>query len=97
MNINVIGLGYVGAVTAGCLSHRGHKIIGVETQESKVELCNSGKPPIVEAGLTDLLQQAKAVGRLSATMNGEEAVLNSEASIFTKSAAEQCHSPPGAD
>ncbi|MDB6030398.1 MAG: GDP-mannose dehydrogenase [Verrucomicrobiales bacterium] len=97
MNISVIGLGYVGAVTAGCLSHRGHKIAGVETQGSKVELCNSGKPSIAEAGLTDLLQQAKALGLLSATMNGEEAVLKSEASIITKSADEQCHSSLGVD
>ncbi|HEY0456453.1 MAG TPA: nucleotide sugar dehydrogenase [Verrucomicrobiae bacterium] len=82
MKISVFGLGYVGAVTAGCLSRRGHEIIGVDVQPKKVEAFNRGEPPIIEPGLEELFRHAKAKGLLRATVNSEEAIQQSEVSII---------------
>lgn len=82
MKISVFGLGYVGAVTAGCLSRRGHQIIGVDVQPKKVEAFNRGEPPIIEPGLDELFQQGIAKGLLRATENCAEAVLNTDLSII---------------
>jgi UDP-glucose 6-dehydrogenase len=69
MRISIFGLGYVGAVTAGCLSSHGHYIVGVDVHPAKVEDFNRGVPPIVEPGLEELLKDAKAKGLLRATQN----------------------------
>ncbi|HWN17728.1 MAG TPA: nucleotide sugar dehydrogenase [Gemmatimonadales bacterium] len=82
MNISVFGLGYVGAVTAGCLAKRGHSIVGVDVQPQKVELFNAGVPPIVEPGLAELLKEAKDAGLLKATTSAEEAICDTEVSII---------------
>ncbi|MCW0217417.1 MAG: hypothetical protein OJI67_03745, partial [Prosthecobacter sp.] len=37
MNVSIFGLGYVGAVTAGCLAEQGHGIIGADVQQAKVD------------------------------------------------------------
>ncbi len=81
MNISVFGLGYVGAVTAACLTRRGHSVLGVDVQPQKVASINRGEAPIVEPGLNELLQQARTQGRLRATQSGEEAVAGTDLSI----------------
>ncbi len=81
MNISIFGLGYVGAVTAGCLARQGHSIVGVDVQPQKVEAFNAGIPPIVEPGLEDLLKTAKAKGLLRATVSCEDAIAGTEVSI----------------
>jgi GDP-mannose 6-dehydrogenase len=81
MNISIFGLGYVGAVTAGCLGRRGHRIVGVDVHPQKVESFNAGIPPIVEPGLEELLKATKAKGLLHATENCEEAIQGTELSI----------------
>ena len=58
MRISIFGLGYVGAVCAGCLSARGHEVVGVDISKDKIDLINAGKSPIVEPGLGELLSQA---------------------------------------
>lgn len=82
MKISIFGLGYVGAVTAGCLAKLGHSIVGVDVHPQKVESFNQGVPPIVEPGLLDLLKQAKADGLLRATRHAGEAVAATELSII---------------
>ena len=81
MNISIFGLGYVGAVTAGCLARRGHRIVGVDVHPQKVEAFNAGIPPIVEPGLEELLKGAKEKGLLHATENCDEAIQGTELSI----------------
>jgi len=81
MNISIFGLGYVGAVAAGCLARHGHQIVGVDVHPQKIEAFNQGIPPIVEPGLGDLMKTAKARGLLRATQSCDEAVRNTEVSI----------------
>ena len=67
MRISIFGLGYVGTVSAVCLANSGHQVIGVDTNEFKVDSINHGKSPIVEPGVSDLLGQAISRRTLSAT------------------------------
>ena len=81
MRISIFGLGYVGAVTAGCLSKQGHSIVGVDVHPQKVAAFNEGIPPIIEPGLDELLKQAKADGRLRATVHCDDAIAATDLSI----------------
>jgi GDP-mannose 6-dehydrogenase len=82
MRISVLGMGYVGTVSAACLADRGHTLIGVDTNESKISLLQAAKSPIVEAGVDNLLQEAHANNRLTATHDVQHAVNNSDMSII---------------
>jgi len=74
MKVCVLGLGYVGTVSAACLADEGHEVIGVDAEPLKVDLVNAGKPPVIELGLEELLARTVAAGRLRATCNAIEAV-----------------------
>ncbi|QEY61545.1 UDP-glucose/GDP-mannose dehydrogenase family protein [Metapseudomonas lalkuanensis] len=82
MRISIFGLGYVGAVCAGCLSARGHEVIGVDVSQTKIDLINSGKSPIVEPGLEELLQQGVKTGRLRGTTDVAGAVRDTQVSFI---------------
>jgi GDP-mannose 6-dehydrogenase len=82
MRISVLGLGYVGAVTSGCLSALGHSVIGVDQAKSKVELINAGQAPVVEKGLDEMIADAVKGGRLRATQDAHEAILASDLSLI---------------
>jgi len=64
MKIGVVGLGYVGAVTAVCLARDGHTVVGVDVDRAKLDLLKQGKAPIVEEGLAEITAEAAASGRL---------------------------------
>lgn len=81
MNIGIFGLGYVGAVSAGCLAHDGHRVIGVDPSATKVELINGGQTPVIEAEIGSLIQESVEKGLLSATMDFASAVEQSDLSI----------------
>ncbi len=81
MDVSIFGLGYVGAVTAGCLAARGHRIVGVDVAASKVAELNKGHPPIIEPGLDHLLADSLAAGRLRATTDAAEAVRSTRVSL----------------
>jgi GDP-mannose 6-dehydrogenase len=81
MKISIFGLGYVGAVTAGCLASLGHSITGVDVSVQKVETLGGGESPIIEPGLAELLKEAKRTNRLRATVDAEDAVLGSDLSL----------------
>ena len=82
MRISIFGLGYVGAVCAGCLSARGHDVIGVDVSQAKIDLINQGKSPIVEPGLAELLDAGVRSGLLHGTTDVSAAVLASELSFI---------------
>jgi nucleotide sugar dehydrogenase len=76
--ISVFGLGYVGCVSAASLAAAGFNVTGVDLNEEKVDMINSGQSPIVEPGLGDLISKVVANGKLRATSSCKEAVDNSE-------------------
>lgn len=82
MNISIFGLGYVGAVVTACLAKGGHRIIGVDTDRYKVNLIRRGKSPIVETGLAGLLAAGVRQGRIQATTDHRQAVLDTELSMI---------------
>jgi GDP-mannose 6-dehydrogenase len=82
LNISIFGLGYVGCVGLGCLSEKGHKIIGVDVDTIKVNLINDGKATIVEKDIDELIKKNSEAGKIIATTNFKEAVLKSEAAII---------------
>lgn len=55
MFISVIGSGYVGTTVAACLAEAGHEVVNIDVDESVVESINTGKSPIHEPGLDDLV------------------------------------------
>lgn len=69
MNIAIYGLGYVGLTAAGCLTHSGHRVLGVDVSANKVEAINAGKTPISEPGLDKLISDAVSSGQLSAVQS----------------------------
>ena len=79
MNVSIFGLGYVGCVTAACLAKDGHKVVGVDIVPGKVERLASGHPTVIETGLEKLIAEASNSGKLTATTDGRDAVLNTEA------------------
>jgi GDP-mannose 6-dehydrogenase len=74
MRVNVFGLGYVGSVTAACLAKAGHEVIGVDIDEEKVAMINDSASPVVEPGLSALISEVVAAGRLRATISTPDAL-----------------------
>lgn len=68
MKICVIGLGYVGAVTAACLARDGHDVLGIDLDKTKLSLLASGKAPIVEAEIGEVTREAAESGRLAVSL-----------------------------
>lgn len=81
MNISVFGLGYVGAISAACLSKDGHTVIGVDSEPRKVEMINAGKCPVIEKEADTIIEKSVAEGRLSATTDVFRAVASTQVSL----------------
>jgi GDP-mannose 6-dehydrogenase len=79
--ISVIGLGYVGAVTAGCLAQRGHHVVGVDVNPFKVQMLESGRSPVLEPGLEEYISSSQRACRLHATTSTSEAVAQTDVSF----------------
>lgn len=88
--ISIFGIGYVGTVAAACLAKDGHDVIAVDIDQAKVDSINSGRTPIVEDGLDELIAEGAASGRLSATTDLVDAIKQTDASFV-------CVGTPSAD
>ena len=81
MKVAVVGLGYVGTVTAACLASRGHHVWGVDVDAAKVDEIRSGRSPVTEPGLDALVSRAVADGRLRATTSCADALDRADVSL----------------
>lgn len=81
MKVAVIGLGYVGTVTAACLAANGHDVWGVDIDSSKVAEIQLGRSPVAEPGLEGIVAKAFADGTLHATTSTAEALAAAEISL----------------
>jgi len=81
MRVSVIGTGFVGLVTGACLADKGHQVICLDIDASKVDKINRGESPIFETGLDELLR--KHIGTsLTATVDAQAAIQRSEITLI---------------
>ena len=79
IKIAVAGTGYVGLVAGVCFAEKGHDVTCVDVDENKVKVMQSGKSPIYEEGLEELMTKNVAEGRLHFTTNYKEAYKDADA------------------
>lgn len=81
--ISVIGLGYVGAVSAACLASLGHEVVGVDIDPDKANMVASGRSPIHEHDLERLLTEGVDADLISATTDIREAISQTEVTFVS--------------
>ena len=81
MRIAVVGMGYVGCVTATCLARDGNDVIGIDVDFKKVDSINAGISPVFEPGLEELLSRQVESGSLRATTDIDAAVEESDVAL----------------
>jgi GDP-mannose 6-dehydrogenase len=81
MRISIFGLGYVGAVSFGCLVRHGHDVIGVDVDGHKLALLSKGVSPVVEEGMPELIEATTKTKRARVTSDAAEAVADSDISF----------------
>jgi GDP-mannose 6-dehydrogenase len=94
MRIAIFGLGYVGITGAACLLGEGHTVVGVEISEQKSRMIASGRSPIFEPGVEELLANGVREGRLVVVAGAEEAVRGADIALVcvgTPSAPDGSH------
>jgi len=62
--IVVIGMGYVGLTSAVGLANLGHSVLGIDINSARIDLLRSGKMPLHEPGMQELMNEMVASGRL---------------------------------
>ena len=69
--LTVVGVGYVGLVTAACMAELGHQVVAIDVDAAKVKLLQDGGTPIYEPGLTELIAANRE--RIAFTSDASEA------------------------
>ncbi len=77
MQICVVGIGYVGLVTAGCLAEAGNNVVCVDNDSAKIARLKDGAIPIYESGLTEIVERNEKLGRLHFTTDLKYGIDNS--------------------
>ncbi len=74
MKICIFGAGYVGLVAAACFAESGNNVIAVDIDLARIENLKQGIIPIYEPGLKEMILRNQAEGRLSFTVDMEDAI-----------------------
>jgi len=72
LKLSVVGTGYLGATHAAAMSSLGFTVVGVDVDQSKIDLLRQGKVPFFEPGLEELLKTEVDSGRLTFTTDFSE-------------------------
>ena len=80
--VAVLGLGYVGCVTAACLAGTGHMVCGADRDEHKVSSVLRGVAPFYEPGLEELVRDNAAAGLLTATTSTADAIRDADVALI---------------
>ena len=79
MKISIIGSGYVGLVTGACLARADQNVTCLDIDEKKIQDLESGKIPIYEPGLEDLIKEKVENNLLSFSSNIDQTIKNADA------------------
>ncbi len=77
-NICVVGVGYVGIITAACFADLGNKVVALDIDVEKIEGLKKGIMPIYEPGLKELVDRNVLANRLSFTSSYAEGLRDAE-------------------
>jgi UDPglucose 6-dehydrogenase len=91
MRVSIVGSGYVGLVSGAGLSDVGHQVISMDIDAARIEALRTGRMPIYEPGLEQMVQRNAGQGRLEFTTSIERAVANAEVLFIAVG------TPPGED
>jgi len=94
VKIAIFGLGYVGITGAACLVREGHTVVGVELNERKSRAVASGRSPIFEPGVEELLAAGVREGRLTVVADARDAIADADIAMVcvgTPSAPDGAH------
>jgi UDPglucose 6-dehydrogenase len=78
MKVCVVGIGYVGLVTAGCLAEAGNSVVCVDNDLKKIDGLKKGVIPIYEPGLAEIVQHNESHKRLEFTTDLKNGVVSSQ-------------------
>jgi GDP-mannose 6-dehydrogenase len=81
-SIAVLGLGYVGCVTAACFARLGYQVIGIDKDEHKVKGVQNSQAPFYEPGLEEVIRENVAAGRLSASLSLADALQDADIAMI---------------
>jgi len=81
--ISIIGMGFVGLVSASCLASRGYQVIATSLEKDVINSVNKGRAPFYEKDLDEHLKKAVESNALVASLDNNEAVLNSDISFIS--------------
>ena len=78
MRVCVVGIWHLGAVTAACLASGGHHVVGLDFEPATVQKLQSGRAPLYEPGLDEMLQRGLAAGRLRFSNDAADALAGAD-------------------
>lgn len=76
--ICVVGVGYVGLVTAACFADLGNRVTALDVDEKRIANLKKGVMPIYEPGLDELVKRNVNAGRINFTTSYKEALDGAE-------------------